>query len=97
MSEAPDPNQQVTITLERWRWEQIHLCLERYVAFLRGEVDDTSAIWDDVEWANQLDAMADEFRELVSAGGDGVKARDVSPGSTPRQLNPAGRSGNIAL
>lgn len=43
MTDAPDPNQPVTITLERWRWDQVLLCLDRYVIWLCGdfgEMDD---------------------------------------------------------
>ncbi len=62
MEVTRDSNLPITITLERWRWDQVLSCLDRYVAVLRGDFDD---MWDDVEWANQLDAMTDELRELV--------------------------------
>ena len=39
MADTTGPNQLITITLERWRWEQILLCLDRYVSVLRGDED----------------------------------------------------------
>jgi hypothetical protein len=64
--DATGPNQPVTITLERWRWEQILMCLDRYVSVLNGDADAFDDIASDAEWANQLDAMTDEFRTLVN-------------------------------
>jgi hypothetical protein len=69
-------NQPVTITRERWRWEQILLCLDRYVSALRGDYD---ALFEDVEWANQLDAMTHELRAIVNAGGNHDTASHPRP------------------
>jgi hypothetical protein len=69
MADTNGPNQPVTITLERWRWEQILMCLDRYVSVLREDDDALDDIASDAEWANQLDAMAYEFRTLVNASG----------------------------
>lgn len=75
MADIARENQLVTIAHERWRWEQILMCLDRYVIWLRGNFDDLDDLWDDVEWANQLSAMTDELRDVVDAGGN-------TPGST---------------
>jgi hypothetical protein len=75
MTDTNGPNQTVTIKLERWRWEQILMCLDRYVSVLRGDDDALDDIASDAEWANQLDAMTYEFRALVNAGGN------LTPGS----------------
>ncbi len=63
-------DQLVNITLKRWRWEQIVLCLDRYVAWLRGEYSDEDAMSDDVAWADELGWMTDELRDIVNAGGN---------------------------
>lgn len=70
MVDTAGENQPVTITLERWRWDQVLLCLDRYVIWLRGNFEDMDDLWDDVEWANQLDAMTDNLREIVVTGGN---------------------------
>jgi hypothetical protein len=67
MKDEPGQQQLIAVSLERWRWEQILMCLDRYVQVLRG---DYASMWDDVEWANQLEAMAGELRSLVNAGND---------------------------
>ena len=84
MADTTGPNQLITITLERWRWEQILLCLDRYVSVLRGDEDALDDIASDAEWANQLDAMTDEFRTLVNAGGNGdAPSTQASETATP--------------
>lgn len=70
MVDTTSEDQPVTITLERWRWEQILMCLDRYVIWLSGNFDNMDDLWDDVEWVNQLGAMTDRLRDVVNAGGN---------------------------
>ncbi|HEX5166153.1 MAG TPA: hypothetical protein VFV93_12205 [Thermomicrobiales bacterium] len=84
MPDTADPNTPVTITLERWRWEQILLCLDRYVAWLRGEYSDDDAMSDDVEWADELGWMTDDLRAIVNASG----SHPVPPSTSFDALSP---------
>lgn len=77
MVDTSREDQPVTITLERWRWEQILLCLDRYVAWLGGDYSDIDAISDDAEWAKELGWMTDDLREIVDAGGNAAIKDEV--------------------
>jgi hypothetical protein len=70
VSSSVGPDQLVTIRLERWRWDQVLQCLDRYVIWLRGDDERMDELWDDVEWVDQLDAMSFELRNVVNSGGN---------------------------
>lgn len=53
----------ITVAMKRYNWEDVVLCLTRYVNVLRGE--EFEQVSDDAPWADELELLARDLESLV--------------------------------
>jgi hypothetical protein len=58
-------NDLLSVTMERWRWEDLILSVRRYASFVRG--DDDTSYENDIEWGDEIEWTADRLSEILKS------------------------------